>query len=113
MNGYCNFSGIGLIPYAPLHAGYLARPVNSEESRTTRHNIRSRRPGANDFSPSESELMKRVEEVAKQTGMSMAQVSIAWVGGKVTSPIVGISSVSDFAPEDFLAEYLISICLTA
>jgi aryl-alcohol dehydrogenase-like predicted oxidoreductase len=37
MNAYCNFAGIGLIPWGPLHGGQLARPYKqSEEQPTTR-----------------------------------------------------------------------------
>jgi aryl-alcohol dehydrogenase-like predicted oxidoreductase len=31
---YCNFNGIGLIPWYPLHAGYLARPLEDSHSTT-------------------------------------------------------------------------------
>jgi aryl-alcohol dehydrogenase-like predicted oxidoreductase len=45
----------------------------------------------------DNEIVRRVEKVAKEKGWSMAQVSLAWINEKVTSPIVGFSSVSDLS----------------
>ena len=36
-------------------------------------------------------IVKRVEEIAKKRGWTMGQVSLAWAGTKVSSPIVGVS----------------------
>jgi aryl-alcohol dehydrogenase-like predicted oxidoreductase len=33
MNAYCNFEGIGLIPWGPLNAGQLARPLSAESTK--------------------------------------------------------------------------------
>ena len=42
-------------------------------------------------------IVKRVEEVAKKRGISMAQVALAWVIAKpgVTAPIVGTRSLEN------------------
>jgi aryl-alcohol dehydrogenase-like predicted oxidoreductase len=45
-------------------------------------------------SEADHEINKRVEEVAKRKGWSMAEVALAWVDSKVASPIVGVNSVS-------------------
>jgi aryl-alcohol dehydrogenase-like predicted oxidoreductase len=42
----------------------------------------------------DKEIIDRVEEVAKKKGWSMAQVGTVWSISKVTSPILGINSVS-------------------
>ena len=91
MMAYCKFNGIGVVPWFPLHQGALARPLGSVD--TARTNSSKGTPFA--FNPSEAdkEIIKRVEEVAKKRGVSMAKVALAWVAGKVSSPIVGISSV--------------------
>jgi aryl-alcohol dehydrogenase-like predicted oxidoreductase len=34
MNAYCNFAGIGLIPWGPLNAGRLARPLTESTIRS-------------------------------------------------------------------------------
>ena len=91
MNKYCDFAGIGLIPWAPLNSGQLARPLAS--ATTTRGDIWQdmHKWGA---SSGEDEIVRRVEKVASDKGWAMTQVALAWIGEKVTSPIVGVSSVS-------------------
>lgn len=42
MNAYCDFAGIGLIPWGPLNAGRLARPL--AENTTTRGEGRKNQP---------------------------------------------------------------------
>lgn len=39
------------------------------------------------------EIVKRVEDLAKRKGWTMSQVTLAWTTKRVTSPIVGFSSV--------------------
>ncbi|KAF9074589.1 NADP-dependent oxidoreductase domain-containing protein [Rhodocollybia butyracea] len=88
MNAYCNFNGIGLIPWAPVAAGVLCRPL-SESNATTRGETRK----SSTFSDADSTIINRVEELAKKKGWTMTQVALAWVGMKVASPIVGMSSI--------------------
>ena len=38
-------------------------------------------------------IISRVEEVAKKKGWKMSDVALAWIDAKVTSPIVGCSTV--------------------
>ncbi|KAF9269137.1 Aldo/keto reductase [Marasmius fiardii PR-910] len=86
MLAYCKFNGIGVIPWGPLCAGVLARPLSSEK--TTRSE-------ASHYVHTEADkaIISRVEELAKAYGTSMARITLAWVSTKVTSPIVGISSI--------------------
>lgn len=88
MNAYCNFNGTGLIPWAPVAAGVLCRPL-SESNATTRGETRK----SSTFSDADSTIINRVEELAKKKGWTMTQVALAWVGMKVASPIVGMSSI--------------------
>ncbi|KAG5649257.1 hypothetical protein H0H81_005073, partial [Sphagnurus paluster] len=87
MNAYCNYNGIGLIPWAPLGAGSLARPlsVSTARSKDRKH------------SAADEAIIKRVEELAEKKGVTMSQIALAWVGGKVASPIVGFNSVQRVA----------------
>jgi len=89
MNAYCNFNGIGLIPWAPLAAGNLARPANTE---TTRTNSAKGTVFENKLSNTDITIIGRVEEIAKKKNISMSQVALAWVARKVASPILGASS---------------------
>lgn len=88
---YCNANGIGLIPWGPLQDGNLARPLAEESVRkqTVRGTVFERK-----HSEEDKAVINRVEELAKKKGWTMAQVSLAWVKKRVSSPIVGMSSVS-------------------
>ena len=43
--------------------------------------------------PEAIEIIKRVEELATKKGWTMSQVTLAWTSKRVTSPIIGFSSV--------------------
>jgi aryl-alcohol dehydrogenase-like predicted oxidoreductase len=90
MLAYCKFNGIGVIPWAPIARGDLARPVGTETLRVkeARGTMFERK-----FSEADKLIVSRVEELAKKKGITMAQIAIAWVGQKVVSPIVGVNSV--------------------
>lgn len=90
---YCNAHGIGLIPWGPLNAGMLARPLGEQ---TTRNQTRG-----TVFSDADKAIINRVEELAKKYNAKMSQVALAWIDSKVSSPIVGISSVR--FPFDYIA----------
>ncbi|WFD32711.1 hypothetical protein MSPP1_003761 [Malassezia sp. CBS 17886] len=89
---YCQATGVGLIPWSPLAAGILARPLQSTSTKRETTDkflsnlIRSRETEVN------QEIVKRVESVAKEKGVPMAQVAIAWVLQKGAYPILGLSS---------------------
>lgn len=92
MNAYCNFAGIGIIPWGPLNAGDLARPLGGGD--TTRQENTKALPWHRTLAENEQEIVRRVEKIAKAKGWAMSQVALAWISEKVTSPIVGFSSVS-------------------
>ena len=87
---YCKAHGIGLIPWSPLHQGDLAKPLSESSSRRT-----YTKGTILDFGISEIDkaIISRVEEVAKKKGWKMSDVALAWIDAKVTSPIVGCSTV--------------------
>ncbi|KAG1843297.1 Aldo keto reductase [Suillus subalutaceus] len=90
MLAYCKHNGIGVIPWAPLASGVLARPVGTE---TTRVNSVKGTAWEKKFSSADVTIINRVEELAKKKNCKMSQIALAWVASKVSSPIVGISSV--------------------
>jgi aryl-alcohol dehydrogenase-like predicted oxidoreductase len=87
---YCEFAGIGVIPWAPLFAGRLSRPLAETSARDTG---RRQSDGYQDPPKCTEEIIGRVERIARDKGWTMTQVTLAWVNAKVTSPIVGVSSV--------------------
>ncbi|KAG9245626.1 NADP-dependent oxidoreductase domain-containing protein [Calycina marina] len=86
MNRFCNDTGVGLIPWAPLYRGHLARPL-TEFGKTAR--------SANEGELSEADVatIKRVQELAEKKGWNMSQVALAWINKRISSPIIGFSSV--------------------
>lgn len=88
--------GVGSIPWSPLARGVLTRPLSA--SNTKRGDTDAAAKGYKKF----DEIVNRVEETAKKRGISMAQVSLAWVMNRdgVSAPIVGTTSLKNL--EDLL-----------
>jgi aryl-alcohol dehydrogenase-like predicted oxidoreductase len=90
---YCDFAGIGIIPWSPVARGVLARPwgaaqktLRGESDRSIKSLIWSQ----------ETEIDKvitdRVEEIARKHGVPMAQVAAAWTMKKGCCPIMGLNT---------------------
>lgn len=92
MNKYCHETGVGLIPWAPLYRGYLARPAGSAQTERT-ESMKSN-PMFSAITETDITIIKRVEELAGKKGWKMSQVALAWIIQKGTIPIVGFSSLS-------------------
>lgn len=94
---YCKATGVGLIPWSPLARGHLARSP-SEATNTSRLDTEVGHAAivplfGLGFTDIDQAVIKRVQELALKKGWSMATVGLAWINGKVESPIVGLSSV--------------------
>ncbi|KAK4058861.1 hypothetical protein OIO90_000307 [Microbotryomycetes sp. JL221] len=102
----CKLFGVGVIPWSPLARGYMTRP-HREQNNTVRA---SSDPNFAKFvglgNPEEEKALQSineaVEQIAKKRGLSMAQVTVAWVlsNPHVTAPIVGstkIESIEELA----------------
>jgi aryl-alcohol dehydrogenase-like predicted oxidoreductase len=89
----CAKEDVAVMPWSPLAAGYLTRPHEQFES-TTRgeHEAELGRPYEEGGG---IEVNERVQELAEEKGVKMAQLSLAWLFHKewVTTPILGTSSV--------------------
>ncbi|RJT07089.1 aldo/keto reductase [Halococcus sp. IIIV-5B] len=90
---FCEEEGIGVIPWSPLAQGYLTRP-HEEMTATTRGE------GLTDWHEEYRmgggpDVNNHVEEIAEDKGITMAQVSLAWMlhQDAVDAPIVGTTSV--------------------
>lgn len=86
---FCKDTGVGVIPWSPLHAGRLARPIGYDKS------IRSGRPSPHhpSLTAEDEEIIGRVEELAGKKGWKMSHVALAWHKNKGSIPIVGLNSV--------------------
>ncbi|KAH9943948.1 aryl-alcohol dehydrogenase [Amylocystis lapponica] len=97
--------GAGSIPWSPLARGMLTRPQSEQSTRGTTDAFLANYKGSGT-----SDIIQRVEEIAKSKGISMAQVAVAWVLSKagVTAPIVGTTSLANL--QDILGG--VSVTLT-
>jgi aryl-alcohol dehydrogenase-like predicted oxidoreductase len=77
-----------LIQWAPLDAGNLARPY--EKYRTTERGKNHPTAGLREV---DVKTIARVQELAEKKGWKMSQVALAWVNKRISSPIIGFSSV--------------------
>ncbi|KAF2202256.1 aldo-keto reductase-like protein [Delitschia confertaspora ATCC 74209] len=90
---FCNMTGVGLIPWAPLCRGHLARPP-SKTGQTTRSAMEQKSGGMNiGTTENDKKIIARVAELAEQKNWKMSHVALAWINKRVTSPIIGFSSV--------------------
>lgn len=93
MNPYCLDSGVGLIPWSPLAGGRLTRPWGTQ---TERNKIDAVSPMVWDRNLDlDIPVIENLEKLAKEKGITMAQMALAWLLSKsaVTSPIVGSTSI--------------------
>ena len=106
----CREEGIGVIPWSPLARGRLARPWQSE----TTKRFETDRFGKSMYGQTEDadhKVVDALEAVAKQRGVSQAQVALAWLLAQpgVTAPIVGATKTHHL--EDAIAA--VTLRLTA
>jgi 1-deoxyxylulose-5-phosphate synthase len=88
----CVDMGVGIIPWSPLARGVLTRPRSAGESTNRAESDTFSGPW---YEPSNQEIIDAVEAVARERGVTMAQVALAWHFSKpgVTSPIVGATKL--------------------
>ncbi|ROW01176.1 hypothetical protein VSDG_02792 [Cytospora chrysosperma] len=91
MNRFCNETGVGLIPWAPLCRGHLARLPSEFGSTERSKGEKESQPGSHGTVEPDLTIIKRVVEIAEKKEWPMAHVSLAWINKKVCSPIIGFS----------------------
>ena len=91
----CQREGIGVIPWGPLGQGYLTRPLQELQSTARGDPENHHNPTPEYGAGGGKAINERVRELADEYGVSMAQLSLAWLLHKdwVTAPIVGTTSV--------------------
>jgi aryl-alcohol dehydrogenase (NADP+) len=93
MIALCRAEGIGIIPWSPLARGFLTG------NRAKKDWGETKRAKSDDFAhqlyyqESDFAVVDRVTQVAKQRGVTNAQVALAWLLAQpgVTAPIIGAS----------------------
>lgn len=90
----CADQGVGVVPYSPQGKGRLTRPWGEQTARASVDEV------ARSFdSPADEPIVAATEQVARERGVPMAQVALAWVLSKpvVTAPIVGATKPAHLA----------------
>jgi aryl-alcohol dehydrogenase-like predicted oxidoreductase len=90
----CQREGVGVIPWSPLARGYLARP-HEEFDATARGESDQYAREHPYFEGGGKEVNERVQQLAEERDLTMAQIALAWLLHKdrVDAPIVGTTSV--------------------
>ncbi|KAJ4354969.1 hypothetical protein N0V95_003348 [Ascochyta clinopodiicola] len=88
---FCNQTGVGLIPWAPLAGGQLAR-APGQSGQTVRSAVNKYGAFYHNDSFNPDEITRRVCEVARRRKWPMSHVALAWINRRVAAPIIGFSS---------------------
>ena len=88
----CTRFGLSIVPYAPLHGGLLA-----DLSVLDREIAGDKRYGGPGFSETEIAVARELDRLAREWGLGMQQVSLAWLLSRpaVASVIVGAETVEE------------------
>ncbi|MUV86525.1 aldo/keto reductase [Natronomonas sp. CBA1123] len=90
----CEKEGLGVVPWSPMARGYLTRPHEEYMStkRAETDDYAQEHPYADNGG---KEINERVQELAADKGISMAQLSLSWLLHKdwVDAPIIGASKI--------------------
>jgi aryl-alcohol dehydrogenase-like predicted oxidoreductase len=90
----CAKEDVGIMPWSPLGAGYLARPHEQFDA-TTRGESEREYGTPYDEGPGSAEINERTRELAEEYDATMAQIALAWhfENDYTDTPIVGTTSV--------------------
>lgn len=88
----CKEDNIALTPYSALAGGRLSKHRGETSKRLQEDRYARLKYGETENV--DSLIIDRVAKIAENRGVSMTEVSLAWLLGKVTSPVVGATKVS-------------------
>ena len=83
----CAEDNIAMTPYSALAGGRLSRLPGETSRRLQEDSYAKFKYDAT--AEQDGVIISRVEELAAQKGVSMTEISLAWLLTKVTSPVVG------------------------
>lgn len=89
---YCNEENIALTPYSALASGRLSRrPGEGETKRAKEDTYAKFKYDAT--AAQDNVIISRVAELSEKHGVTMTEVSLAWLLTKVTAPVVGATKL--------------------
>jgi 1-deoxyxylulose-5-phosphate synthase len=91
MHPLCADQGIGVLPWSPLARGRLTRDWDATSARGESDEFGKTLYVTSNTADADRAVSERVAQIAKDRGVSRAQVALAWVAQRpvVTAPIVG------------------------
>lgn len=90
---YCREENIALTPYSALASGRLSRlPGDSATKRAEEDNYAKFKYDRT--AETDNVIIARVAELAEARGVTMTEISLAWLLTKVTAPVVGATKCS-------------------
>jgi aryl-alcohol dehydrogenase-like predicted oxidoreductase len=95
MNRLCHEQGVGLIPYSPLARGFLAGNRSKDGGGSTERAKNDTVVKDGTYRDSDWEIVKRLKKIAKEKGVTPAQVALAWLLHKpyMGAPIIGATDL--------------------
>ncbi len=91
MAPYCRQEQIAMTPYSALAGGRLAKHLGETSKRLQEDSYAKFKYDAT--AEQDRVIIERVSELAKKHGVSMTEVSLAWLLTKVASPVVGATKL--------------------
>lgn len=91
MAPYCRQEQIAMTPYSALAGGRLAKHLGETSKRLQEDSYAKFKYDAT--AEQDRVIIERVSELAKKYGVSMTEVSLAWLLTKVASPVVGATKL--------------------
>ncbi len=90
----CQDRKIAVVPWSPLAGGRTAHPWGTKTSRNSIDEVSPMVWGGTE--EADRKVVDNLEQIAREQGHSMAQISLAWMFSKpyITAPIVGFTSPS-------------------
>ena len=91
MAGLCAEDNIAMTPYSALASGRLSRRPGETSARLEQDSYAKFKYDAT--KEQDEVIIRRVAEVADRRGVTMTEVSLAWLLTKVTAPVVGATKL--------------------
>lgn len=87
----CNEDNIAMTPYSALASGRLAKHPGEQSKRMQEDSYAKGKYDATE--KQDRIIIDRVDELAKKCGVTMTEISLAWLMSKVAAPVVGATKV--------------------
>ena len=91
MAPFCREENIAMTPYSSLAGGRLSKHPGETSKRLQEDSYAQMKYGG--MADQDAPIIQRVAELAERHGVSMTEVSLAWLLTKVTAPVVGATKL--------------------